>query len=106
MWPFSRRKPPATTPLPPLVAETWRVGDVAECIRDDWAVPAGARAPQRGARHIVAQVEVDVHAFVALIGYPSEDLWLGYGFRKIVLPDVATERDAGECLPSREAVDG
>lgn len=106
MWPFSRRKPPAAAPLPPLVAETWRVGDVAECIRDDWTAPAGARAPQRGARHIVARVEVHVHTFVALIGYPREDLWLGYGFRKIVLPGVDAEREEAEGQPDRQLIDG
>jgi hypothetical protein len=107
MWPFSRKKPPITEPLQWQVDQAWRTGDIAECIRDHWALPADERAPRCGTRHIVTKVHRhEGLTFIALAGYPASDRFLGYGFRKIVLPDIAAERDAGERLPSREMVDG
>jgi hypothetical protein len=107
MWPFSRKKLPITPPQPPLREEQWRTGDVAECICDNWALPEPLRAPQRGSRHFVVNVDNSEDlTFIGLLGYPSDFLWLGYGFRKIVLPDLAADHDVGETLPSRELIDG
>lgn len=112
MWLFSRKAPsPAIVPLILPITETWRVGDVAECIADTWIIPDDERHPRRGSRHFVTAV-VDggdpglEGTFLQLLGYPSENAWYAAGFRKIVLPGAAAEDAADEHHPKKELVDG
>jgi hypothetical protein len=112
MWPFSRKAPtPLIVPLILPITETWRVGDLAECIADTWIVPGDERHPRRGSRYFVTAV-VDggdpglEGIFLQLLGYPTENAWYAAAFRKIVLPGVAEDDAAGEHFPNKELVDG
>lgn len=112
MWPFSRKtKPmPFTLRLPPVV-ETWRAGDIAECIRDTWIGldGVGGTPPRRGSRTFVTTVfdcDMTGHTFLVLAGYGSENNWYAGGFRKIVAPFVEADDGTDETLPSEELVDG
>ena len=112
MWPFTRKtKPAPTIPFLPPVFETWRAGDIAECIRDTWIGldGEGSTPPRRGSRTCVTtvfQCDQTGHTFLVLAGYGSENYWYAGGFRKIVAPFVGAEDAADERLPREELVDG
>jgi len=94
MWPFRRKAKPAPRSMREPM-DTWRVGDLAECIEDSgWRVGGG---PRKGERNFVSDVFVgeNYHGQVGLALYlvgvrRSDDYGFGAGcFRKIV--DVGVE---------------
>ena len=92
MWPFIRRRPQPLTRRRCL--ETWRPGDVAECVIDSWlGGPAGR--PTVGVRAIVLRVNVFGSAVaLKLAGFP--DQWDATAFRKIVAPPAEDAQDVVE----------
>lgn len=105
-WPFRRRPRPAPPPpeRPPL-GESWRAGDMAECIRADWRLwPLVARRPRVGDRALVLAVfpgitpEGRLTWGLQLLGYPA--YWEAAAFRKLVLGECAADRRVTRKTPA------
>ena len=76
MWPFTRRH------RQQIVTETWRPGDLAECMVDRWKTMV-ARQPRLGSRAIAIRVyHGPVGIALELVGYGWR--WDASAFRKIV----------------------
>lgn len=102
IWPFRRKQ---RNFIPVVTGETWRPGDVAECVSSDdepWCDTAGKAlsGPERGSRAMVLSVMHSGNgaALLKLTGWGSA-FFCAAAFRKIVLTDIGADRKVSKRKP-------